>query len=339
MNIVKASSSGHIIEFNQDTGTGFIEEDTTKQILLVHFNSFKRRSRRYLTGDNRYIGELFDFDIIVNEKTDDNATNTLEAVNVRHRVLKCNVEGCSRIKAFTNVKALEDHINIRHLSKKKELETSQPSSVVKKKSNKRRRQRPQPILITLIYNVTDATIGRFIGKHGDNLKRIQQQNQVKLQLLNIRQAYNPLQILIKPNPGIKIDINLVTKSLKSEWERSVHEQQAHERFRVQRSESSDSSEELTSSLFDKDSRYRADSKNQHDKQLKQRLRRQTEPSVRVQECHSSLYLEGHRSVATCDSVYRQKSIFNYFHPKIKKSMKEKQWLVNEQLQDLEQFSD
>ncbi|CAF2613409.1 unnamed protein product [Rotaria sp. Silwood2] len=339
MNIGKASSSGHIIEFNQDNGTGFIEEDTTKQILLVHFNSFKRHSRRYVTGDKKYIGELFDFDIIVKEKTDDNGNNTSEAVNVRHRVLKCHIEECSRIKAFTNVKALEDHINIRHLTKKKERETSQSSSVLKKKSNKRRRQRPQPILVTLTNNVTDATIGRFIGKQGDNLKRIQQQNQIKLQLLNTRQAHNTLQILIKPNAGVKIDINLVRKSLKSEWERSVHEQQAHERFRVQRLDSSDSSEELTSPLLDKDSRYRADSKTQHSKQLKQRLRRQTEPSVRVQECHSSLYLEGHRSVATCDSVYRQKSIFNYSHPKIKKSMKEKQWLVNEQLQDLERFSD
>ncbi|CAF4040102.1 unnamed protein product [Rotaria sp. Silwood2] len=342
MNITKVSSSGYVIEFNQDTGFGFIQEDTTKRVLLVQLNSFKRHSRRYINNENQYIGELFDFDILVKQKSDDDGNDTLEAVNVRHRVLKCNVEGCPRIKAFTNVKALEDHINIRHTSKKKTEETSQSSLILAKKPKKKRRPRPEPIVISLSSHTTAATIGRFIGKQGVNLKRIEQQNQVKLQLLNSRKAYNPLQVLMKPTVGITVDIKSVSKKLKFEWERCVLEQQVHENIREERLKLIYSPRQSIVLEFEGDSRYRTDSKFLYVRQLKQqdmlrrRIYRQTESSVRVQERHSSLNQEGHRSAATCGSEYRQKSIFNYFQPKkIKKSMKEKHWLINEQLQALE----
>ncbi|CAF3189210.1 unnamed protein product [Rotaria sp. Silwood2] len=342
MNITKVSSSGYVIEFNRDTGFGFIQEDTTKRVLLVQLNSFKRHSKRYINNENQYIGELFDFDILVKQKSDDDGNDTLEAVNVRHRVLKCNVEGCPRIKPFTNVKALEDHINIRHTSKKKTEETSQSPLILAKKPKKKRRPRPEPIVISLSSHTTAATIGRFIGKQGVNLKRIEQQNQVKLQLLNSRKAYNPLQVLMKPTVGITVDIKSVSKKLKFEWERCVLEQQVHENIREERLKLIYSPRQSIVLEFEGDSRYRTDSKFLYVRQLKQqdmlrrRIYRQTESSVRVQERHSSLNQEGHRSAATCGSEYRQKSIFNYFQPKkIKKSMKEKHWLINEQLQALE----
>jgi hypothetical protein len=330
------------MEFNVDTGFGFIQEDITQRVLLVQFSSFKQRSRRYLTNDNKFIGEQFDFDIIVKQKSDDDdGIDTFEAVNVKHRVLKCNVEGCARIKAFTNVKALEDHINIRHTLKKKKEETSPSPLVVAKKSKKERRPHPKQILISLPSYPTAAVIGRFIGKQGVNLKRFEQQNQVKLQLLNTQEVDNPLQIIIKPNVGVTIDIKSVIGKLESEWECCVREQQVHEKIREKQLELEESFEKEISPLFERDSRYRDNSKFLHVGQLKRqelirRRYRQTESSVRVQEHHSSLNKEGHRSTATCDSQYRQKSIFNYLQSKkIKKGMKEKQGLVNGQLHDLE----
>jgi hypothetical protein len=345
MDIANTSSSGHIIEFNRDTGVGFIEESSTKQVLLVQLCSFKQRSRRYLTNDNEFLGELFDFDIIVKQKNDD-GVNTFEAVNVRHRVLKCNVEGCPRLKAFTNMKALEDHINIRHTLKKKKEETSHSSSLVSaKKPKKERRSRPKPILINLASNATVATIGRFIGKQGINLKQFQQQNQVKLQLVNNQKTSNSVQISITPNAGVAFDINSISKKLKSQWEQCVRTQQVYEEIRVNRLQRRHSFTEPIFTESAKDSRYRTDLRSVHGERLKQqelqrRSRyRQTESSVRIQERHSSLNKEGHRSAATFDKEYRQKSIFNYLQPKkTKKTMKEKQWLVNEQLQDLERLS-
>ena len=344
MNTYNASSSGYITEFNLDTGIGFIQDDTTKQVLFVQLNSFKKRAKRYLTNDNKFIGELFDFDIIVKQKSDDDGNDTFEAVNIRHRVLKCNVEGCPRLKAFTNVKALEDHIDIRHTSRKTKEVTSHSSVSLTKKSKKERRPRPKPVLIELSSHTTAATIGRFIGKQGANLKRFQQQNQVKLKLLDSQNPSNPVQILIKPNAGGTIDMKLVGEKLKVEWVRCVREQKVSDNYREERLKLKKSSRELVFLEFESDSRYTVNARSLHIKRRKRqealrRRCRQTESLVRVQDRHSSLNQEGHRSLATYDSECRQKSIFNYFQPKkVKKSMKEEQWLFNEHLQNLDRLS-
>ena len=166
MSITNGSSSGYIIEFNRDTGFGVIEEDVTKRLLSIHKNSFKRRSKRYLQDDNQYVGELFDFDVIVKSK---DSSDTFEAINVRHRVLRCNVEGCSRVKAFTHAKALEEHILLRHTQKEKKEKSPQSSVVATQKPKK---ERPKPVLISLAPYTTETTsiIGRFFGKQGVNLK-------------------------------------------------------------------------------------------------------------------------------------------------------------------------
>ena len=341
MDATKTSSCGYIIEFNQHTGSGFIQEDVTQRVLLVRSSSFKKRSKRYLTSNNSFSGELFDFDIIVRQENDNDAIHPLEAVNVRHRVLKCNIDGCPRIKAFTNAKALEDHINTRHAPRKKKEETPHSSSILTKKSEKKHPPRTKSTTVSLSFHATAAAIGRFIGKQGVNLKLFQRQNQVKIQLLNTRKAFNLLQVLIKPNVSAEIDIKSVIKRLKSEWERCVRDQQMHETIRKERMKLQHMSIKQSFPEFVSDQRYRINSTS-HATQTKQqamlarRRCRQTETSVRIEERHSSLNQEGHRSAATCDSESRQKSIFNYFRPKkIKKSMKEKQWLLSEQLQELE----
>ncbi|CAF3447673.1 unnamed protein product [Rotaria socialis] len=324
MDTTTKSSSGYIIEFNRDTGLGLIQDDTTKQVLLVKFNSFKKRSRRYLTNDNDFLGELFDFDIIAKQNSDNDGIDKFEAVNVTHRVLKCNVEGCSRIKAFTNVKAFEDHINIKHiLRKKKDEETSQSSAIVTNNSKKVRCPHPASIVINLSSSSTTTTI-------------------VKLQLIDAGKVYSPLQIRIQPNVGVKVDIKSVIKKLKAKWEQCLQEHESYKKILAERFKLKHTSSDRIIVEFESDPRYRTDFKflriNQLKRQeLSQRTRyRQTESSVRVQERHSTINQEGHRSEATCDGQYRQKSSCNYSQPKkVKKSMKEKHWLLNEQLEDLE----
>lgn len=341
------ASSGYIIEFDRESGFGLIQEDATKRILSVHRNSLKGRSSRYVKEDNQYVGELFDFDIITKPKNEGDI-DTFEAINVRHRVLKCGIEGCSRIKAFTNAKALEDHIRIRHTLKKKKEETSQPSVVIPKKPKKKRLEPPKPITVTLSSQSTLASVGRFIGKQGANLKRLQEKYKIRLQIPNSQKGSGPLEILIKPNAGSTVDIQSLTKNLKFEWERCVREQERHEQMFLQSIEERIQSKRLSKSAdrivaqAESDSRYKDNSKFSYEKQLKQqdlhrrRIHRQTEPSVRVQVRHSSLDREGHRSAASCSVQDRPKSIFNYFQPKYtKKSMKEKNWLLNQQLQDLD----
>ena len=342
MSECNATSSGHILEFNRATGTGTIRDEATKRILAVQFSSFKRRSKRYLSNDNAFIGELFDFDTVVKQKSngaDDN--DILEAVHVRHRVLKCTVDGCPRIKAFTNVKALEDHTHTRHASRKIK-EKIYPTAPIKAKApRKKRRALRKPELITLSDFTTAATVGLFIGKQGLNIKRIQTRNHVKLQLIETRKTHSTLQVLIRPNVGVTIDMALVVKNLKFEWERCVREQQAHVTANKARSTSEHPSSEYVFLEFEGDTRYRPTLTHRHVIRFKQQALlskggwRQTNSSVRVQERHSYLRREGNRSIATCDRELRQKSVSNQFSSsRMRNGNKEKQWLVKEQLRDL-----
>ena len=197
-------------------------------------NSFKERSKRYLTDDKKFLGRLFDFDIIIKRKGDDDGIDIYEAVNVRYRVMKCNNEGCPRIKVFTNIKALEDHINIKHTLKKKKEEISHSSLILPKRLEKERRPRLKPITINLSSYTTTPTIGRFIGKQDVNVKRFEQQNQVKLQLVRSEKMFNRVQILMKPNVTATINVKSISQKLKSEWRCCVHEQQVHEQIQMER---------------------------------------------------------------------------------------------------------
>ena len=87
------------------------DDESSKRLFRFHLYSLKKNSRRYVTkDDSSFVGELFDFDII---KRMDQGEE--EAVNIRHRVLRCTIVGCSRLKAFTNKKALNVHIESKHL--------------------------------------------------------------------------------------------------------------------------------------------------------------------------------------------------------------------------------
>ena len=346
MSGIKQSSCGYVIEFDHSTGSGLIREERTNRVLSVHYNSFKQRSKRNLTKDNAFIGELFDFDVAVKHNGDEHGLDTFEAVNVKHRVLKCYVEECPRLKAFTNVKALEDHVNLRHNSKttKKEEVTSPSMSVLIKKSKKQRRSRPKTIIIRLSSPAAAAVVGRFIGKQGVNLKRLEQRFQAKLQLLDSRNVLQPVQVLVKPHAGVIVDLELIGKVLRSTWGRCIEEQEESDKTYQQRLQASkDSATEQEVPEFQSDPRYRDD--------LKFRLRRlkrqgylvarkyhQTQSSVRVQERYASLNREEHRSAATGAGESRQKSMVGY-HPerKIKKDAKEQQWLIDKDELHLEQL--
>ena len=132
------SASGYITEFNRETRFGYIQiqdGESSKRLLRFHLYSLKKNSTRYVTkDDSTFVGELFDFDII---KRVDGAEE--EAVNIRHRVLICPIPGCLRLKAFTNKKALNDHIESKHLTIKKVTET--PShEVVKSKRQEQKKK-------------------------------------------------------------------------------------------------------------------------------------------------------------------------------------------------------
>lgn len=344
MSTNNTSSSGYVTEFNRETGLGVIEDDGTKRLAVFRSSSFKGRSKRYFKADNQYIGELFDFDIVIKSKDNDGDTDVFEAVNLRHRVLKCNVEGCSRLKAFTNTKALQEHMIIRHSPKEQKENKPQSSTVSAQKPKKVVHKRPEPIVISLFcYKATTASvIGRFIGKQGVNLKRLQQQNRVKIQFLDGAKSPNSVQIRIIPSASATVDMKSITKSLKFEWERCVYGQHLCDEMYRRRMELHDLLKTVVIPEIEGDSRYKDNSRFSYVRRLNRqeclnrRKVRQSESSVRLQERHSSLNQEGHRSIATCASEYRQKSIFNYCQPKkAKKSMKEAQWLINEQLQDLE----
>jgi hypothetical protein len=133
-----ASASGYITEFNRETNFGYIQiqdEESSKRLFRFHLYSLKKHSTRYVTkDDSSFIGELFDFDII---QRVDGAEE--EAINIRHRVLRCPVLECARLKAFTNKKALNDHIESRHRRIKKVTETSSPEVVTPKRQEQRKK--------------------------------------------------------------------------------------------------------------------------------------------------------------------------------------------------------
>ena len=293
-------SLGYINEFNQETGAGLIHEATTKQILSFHLNDIKPRSRRYFTENNDFVGELFEFEIINDE-----------AKNIRHQVLYCPIEGCSRLKAFTNKKALDDHVNIRHIQKEEKRSAAAITTVVVEQPKKERRVRVKPKVISLSYNTSDAVIGRFIGKQGVNIKRIEQQHQVKIQILDRQRQFQSIQIRIKSISNATINMEAIVKQLTVDWERCINFQKLHEQVAAQRwltRSMTRQKNDIPSIEIDRDARHEShfnfletdrSKKQKHMRQLKQ---------------HGLLH--------------------SHKPEKCRKDMKNHQWRVNEQLLDL-----
>ncbi|CAF0940902.1 unnamed protein product [Rotaria sordida] len=351
------SASGYITEFNRETNFGYIQIDNNKQLLRFHRYSLKKNSRRYVAnGDSTFVGELFDFDII---QRPDEAVE--EAVNIKHRVLNCTHFGCSRIKAFTNIKALNDHIESKHCRVKKDTKTSseevendQIEKVVvthPKLSNKRKSKtanksaRILPFIVNLPAH-SAATIGRFIGKNGVNLKRFQHENNVTLKILNsqTKSTFSPLQnsniqVQMKPsNNGVNVD--LISKKIKSMWEKAVREQREEEdkyeqRLLVRQQYKSQRRSCNSESIYiESDTRHSTAFVLSGDELIRRRTRRRTEPTLRRQKEHSTLSLEGHRCAATCDREQTRGGSAAFIHQKKKTNMKDKQWIVKEQLYDV-----
>ncbi|CAF0928625.1 unnamed protein product [Adineta steineri] len=197
------SASGYITQFNKETNVGCIQtqdDETNKRCLQFHFYSLKRNSRRYVTKDNStFVDELFDFDIVQHE---DGTIN--EAVNIRHRVLKCPILGCSRIKAFTDKKALDEHIESKHCRVKKIAKTTSqemPNWPSQNKQNKTTKQSRS--FLSDLLAPSASVIGRFIGKNGLNLKQFEEANNIHLKILP-KIAFNGL----LPNSIVRVQVRL-----------------------------------------------------------------------------------------------------------------------------------
>ncbi|CAF1365564.1 unnamed protein product [Adineta steineri] len=327
------SSSGFITEFNKETNYGYIQTQTNSQTtnerrLKFHVFNLKTNSKRYVTKEDlTFLGELFDFDII--QHTDGTEH---EAINIRHRVLMCPIAGCSRLKAFISKNILDEHIHNKHCQEKKIVETKQQTKVIVKK--------PIPFTIKLMTS-SAAVIGRFIGKNGVNLKEFQKTNHVQLKILTkttaISLTQNPVvEIRVKP---MKINVNTddITQKLKSLWEKSVRKQQKEEnKFkqilfnRIERR-----SIPVKQIDFNSDTRRARAFTLSGDELVRRRSTRygQTEAILRKQQARSTLSLEGHRCAATGD-LQRGGIKVVYIQSKKKISMKDKQWLVKEQLYDM-----
>ncbi|CAF1508614.1 unnamed protein product, partial [Rotaria sp. Silwood1] len=265
-------------------------------------------------GDSTFVGELFDFDII--QHTDERQD---EAINIRHRVLRCPTLGCSRIKAFTNRKALYEHI-----------ETT----------------KQKPFIVNLVTK-SAPVVGRFIGKNGVNLKQFQQANNVHLKILSKTTTISLMQ-----NSNVQVQVKLlkanvnaddVSKKLRLLWEKADREQKNEEENfkRLQRTWIQKQSSTTSDIDFDSDMELDGDTRHARaftisgDELIRRRSTRyeKKEATLGRRQARSILSLEGHRCAATQDRQQGgTKSVM--FHQKKKTNMKDKQWMVKEQLDDM-----
>ncbi|CAF1497256.1 unnamed protein product [Adineta ricciae] len=334
------SSSGYITEFNPETNYGLIQTDdeSNKRCLKFHLYSLKKNSRRYVNEEgSTFVGELFDFHIVQRlDGTED------EAINIRHRVLMCPIPGCARLKAFTSKNSLDVHVQSKHNQEKK---SSLQVDEIKPKPPKQKAKKVEPFIMNFS-TTSAAVIGRFIGKQGVNLKEFQKEHKVALKILTSTNAlvlaHNPkVQIRVKP---LKVNVNVteVNLKLKSLWEKSVREQQ-YEENQYQRARFNRTQirlEPVAQVNFDSDTRRQRAFTISGDDSVRRRptRHRHTEAISVKQRARSSLALEGHRCAATGD-LQQGGTKPVPFQEKKKVGMKDKQWLVKEQLDDLSFLDD
>ncbi|CAF0943240.1 unnamed protein product [Adineta steineri] len=317
------SAFGYITQFNKETNVGYIQtqdDETNKRCLQFHLHSLKTHSRRYVTKDNStFVDELFDFDIVQHE---DGTID--EAVNIRHRVLKCSILGCSRIKAFIHKKALDEHIESKHCRVKKIDKTTSQELLTWPSQNKQTKTTKQSrsFLIDLLAP-SASIIGRFIGKNGVSLKQFEEINNVRLKVLT-KIAFNSL----LPNSVVRVQVKLfdakvnadvVSTKLKLLWERAVHIQQVHE----DRSKHYFAQKRLITSReidFDSDTRRARAFILADDESIRRRATRyeQTKILLRKQKARFGRVLEMHRCATTEDREQRGRKSIIAHHQKDKK---------------------
>jgi cold shock CspA family protein len=221
--LVARKSSGTITEFNPSLGTGFIQRQDTLERIFVSNCSLKKNAKKY-AHDNSFEDEIFDFDII--ESTE----HGLEAINVAHRTLKCTVPNCQRLTAFTHRKALQEHIDSKHsLKEEKQVKTTSATKISPSKPKPPRRH-----TVNLLAH-SPATIGRFIGKQGANLKPIETKYRVKVSIVTkprpksfVLSSSPYLQVQIRSIDDLPVaDLDKVTEKLKKAWQRAIREQEDH----------------------------------------------------------------------------------------------------------------
>ena len=149
-----------------------------------------------------------------------------------------------------------------------------------------------------------------------------------------------VQVQVKPYHD-KVNVDLVREKLKRAWERAVREQKQEDdkfrQLRLQRQWYKAQSQSPSSESIDIDGDTRRTvvfTMSDDDLTLRRRTKhRRTETTLRSQKQRSSLSLEGHRCAATCDPQERGERAA-IVHQKRKTNMKDKQWMVKEQLCDV-----
>jgi hypothetical protein len=202
----------------------------------------------------------------------------------------------------------------------------------------------QPFIVNLVAHST-STLGRFIGKNGVNLKLFQRENKVYLKIVTKLTSTIPLQNLniqvqVKPYRD-NVNVDLLREKLKLAWGRAVREQKDQDdkfqQLRLLRQQNKKRRQSSSSESIDIDGDARlavAFTMSDDGLTLRRRTkRRQTGAKLRSRKRRSSLSSEGHRCAATCDPQEKgeREAIV---HQKKKTSMKDKQWILREQLYDV-----
>ena len=178
------------------------------------------------------------------------------------------------------------------------------------------------------------------------MKEFQKEHKVALKILTSTNAlilaHNPkVQIRVKP---LKLNVNVteINLKLKSLWEKSVREQRQeenrYEQVRVSRTKMR--SVPVQQVNFESDTRHPRAFTISNDDSVRRRSSRHghTEAKSGKQRARSTLALEGHRCAATGD-LQQGGTKPVPFQAKKKVGMKDKQWLVKEQTDDLSFLDD
>jgi hypothetical protein len=227
-----------------------------------------------------------------------------------------------RQTAFTYRKALQEHIDNKH-SMKKEKEVK-AISATKISPSKPKRKPPSRHTINLPAH-TPATIGRFIGKQGANLKVIETKYRVKIFVVTKPQSKScflssspHLQVKIRAIDSLHVsDLDKVTESLKKAWQRAIREQEEHISHRESQIMDDDSDE------IEFPPRKRAINVKKKFQQRRWRLTK-----LRSASSHSARSLEGHRCAISTAGDSKAKKTSD-----TRAGMKEKQRMLREQWRD------
>ncbi|CAF1383125.1 unnamed protein product [Adineta steineri] len=344
------SAFGYIIEFNKQTNYGYIQkhdDESNKQIFLFHLGSLEKTSKKYINkGDSTFLGKLFDFHIIKR-----NGGLEDEAVNIRHHVLKYPIPQSSQLETLTNKEVSNDNIksesstiiNLTETSSQEVINSQNKSRIVTQKLlQEQRRKMVNKFVKAQLFVVnlpahSKSALGRFIGKKGVHLKSFERENNVSITILPKSKSYSSIQ-----NSDVKvqlksynhdIDVELVSRKLKVAWETAVVEQKQHEetirQTRLQGKQKNAGKQTLRFRAIE----FESDARHERTLSVSPAKLRQRRTGIMLKKQRERYSSEGHRCAATYNLQSREERT-TIIHQKKKTNMKDKQWLVREQLYNM-----